>query len=215
MKRIKNLFITGLLTILPVLITINIMSWIFKLLNKFLSNNIVVQKLIAYLLDHKLYSPLTTQILVYIIVILIIVLTIVITGLAMRNVVGKKIARGIDKLFSKIPLVKSVYTTLLQIRHLIFTSNTKAYQKVVMIEYPRKGIHSLGFLTNRENELFTDIVGGKKLLNIFVPTSPNPTSGMFIMLEESEVRELDIKIEDAVKLIISGGAIVPKDIEIE
>ncbi len=79
-----------------------------------------------------------------------------------------------------------------------------------MIEYPRKGIYSLGFLTNRENQLFEEILGGKKLLNIFIPTSPNPTSGMFIMVEADTVKELDIKIEDAVKLIISGGAIVPK-----
>ena len=166
--------------------------------------------MISYLLAYEIYSELTTQVLVYIIAVIIIILTIIITGLAMRNVIGKKIAQNIDKLFSNIPLVKPIYTTILQIRHLMFTSNTKAYQKVVLIEYPRKGIYSLGFLTNRENKLFEDILEGKKLLNIFVPTSPNPTSGMFIMVEANSVQELNIKIEDAVKLIISGGAIVPK-----
>lgn len=209
MNRLKNLFVTGLITILPVLITINILSWIFKFLNNFLSNNIFVKKMISYLLKYEFYSTLTTQALVYVIAIIIIILTIIITGLAMRNVIGKKIAKKIDLLFSNIPLVKPIYTTILQIRHLMFTSNTKAYQKVVMIEYPRKGIYSLGFLTNRENKLFEEILGGVKLLNIFVPTSPNPTSGMFIMVEANSVKELDIKIEDAIKLIISGGAIVP------
>jgi len=210
MKRIKSLFATGLITVLPVLITINIMSWIFKFLNNYLSQNIFVKEMISYLLKYEFYSKFTTQILVYLIALIIIILTIIITGLAMRNVIGKKIAKKIDQLFSNIPLVKPIYTTILQIRHLMFTSNTKAYQKVVMIEYPRKGIYSLGFLTNRENKLFEDILGGKKLLNIFIPTSPNPTSGMFIMVEADTVKELDIKIEDAVKLIISGGAIVPK-----
>ncbi|MCS5421325.1 MULTISPECIES: DUF502 domain-containing protein [Psychrilyobacter] len=210
MKRIKSLFATGLITVLPVLITINIMSWIFKFLNNYLSQNIFVKEMTSYLLKNGFYSKFITQMLVYLIAVTIIILTIIITGLAMRNVMGKKIAKIIDRLFSNIPLVKPIYTTILQIRHLMFTSNTKAYQKVVMIEYPRKGIYSLGFLTNRENKLFEDILGGKKLLNIFIPTSPNPTSGMFIMVEADSVRELDIKIEDAVKLIISGGAIVPK-----
>ncbi|MGB6128024.1 MAG: DUF502 domain-containing protein [Psychrilyobacter sp.] len=210
MKRIKSLFVTGLITVLPVLITINIMSWIFKFLNNYLSQNIFVKEMTSYLLKYEFYSKFTTQILVYLVAVIIIILTIIITGLAMRNVIGKKIAKKIDQLFSNIPLVKPIYTTILQIRHLMFTSNTKAYQKVVMIEYPRKGIYSLGFLTNRENKLFEEILGGKKLLNIFIPTSPNPTSGMFIMVEADTVKELDIKIEDAVKLIISGGAIVPK-----
>ncbi len=213
MKRIKSLFATGLITVLPVLITINIMSWIFKFLNNYLSQNIFVKEMTSYLLKYEFYSKFTTQVLVYIVAIIIIILTIIITGLAMRNVIGKRIAKKIDLLFSNIPLVKPIYTTILQIRHLMFTSNTKAYQKVVMIEYPRKGIYSLGFLTNRENKLFEDILGGKKLLNIFIPTSPNPTSGMFIMVEADNVKELDIKIEDAVKLIISGGAIVPKIIK--
>ncbi|WP_037029202.1 DUF502 domain-containing protein [Psychrilyobacter atlanticus] len=210
MKKIKSLFATGLITVLPVLITINIMSWIFKFLNNYLRQNIFVKEMTSYLLKYEFYSKFTTQVLVYLIAMLIIILTIIIAGLAMRNVIGKKIAKKIDLLFSNIPLVKPIYTTILQIRHLMFTSNTKAYQKVVMIEYPRKGIYSLGFLTNRENQLFEEILGGKKLLNIFIPTSPNPTSGMFIMVEADTVKELDIKIEDAVKLIISGGAIVPK-----
>lgn len=210
MKKIKSLFATGLITVLPVLITINIMSWIFKFLNNYLRQNIFVKEMTSYLLKYEFYSKFTTQVLVYLIAMLIIILTIIIAGLAMRNVIGKKIAKKIDLLFSNIPLVKPIYTTILQIRHLMFTSNTKAYQKVVMIEYPRKGIYSLGFLTNRENKLFEEILGGKKLLNIFIPTSPNPTSGMFIMVEADNVKELDIKIEDAVKLIISGGAIVPK-----
>ncbi len=209
MKKLKNLFITGLLTILPVLITLNIMSWIFKSLNSYLSRNIIVKEIVEYLMTFQIYSQFTTQVLVYIMAIIIILLTIVITGLAMRNVMGKKIALSIDKLFSNLPLIKPIYTTILQIRELMFTSNTKAYQKVVMIEYPRKGIYSLGFLTNRENKLFEEILE-KDLLNIFIPTSPNPTSGMFIMVEASEVKELDIKIEDAIKLIISGGAIVPQ-----
>lgn len=209
MKKIKNLFVTGLVTVLPVLITFNIMSWIFKYLNNYLSQNIFVKEMTLYLLKYDFYSKYTIQALVYTIAILIIILTIIIAGLAMRNVIGKRIAKQIDWLFSNIPLVKPIYTTILQIRHLMFTSNTKAYQKVVMIEYPRKGIYSLGFLTNRENKYFENLLGGKKLLNIFIPTSPNPTSGMFIMLEANDVKELDIKIEDAVKLIISGGAIAP------
>jgi uncharacterized membrane protein len=209
MKKLKSLFITGLITILPVLITFNILSWIFKFLNRYLSQNVVVKEMVSHLMTYEIYSEFITQIIVYSLAVIIILLAIIITGLAMKNVIGKKIAKFVDKLLSNLPLIKPIYTTILQIRELMFTSSTKAYQKVVMIEYPRKGLYSLGFLTNRENKLFEEILEGKKLLNIFVPTSPNPTSGMFIMVEVTEVKELDIKIEDAIKLIISGGAIVP------
>ena len=209
MQRIKKLFITGLLTILPVLITLNVLTWIFKFISKYLSGNIMVREMTAYLLRHEIYSGITAQILVYTMALTIIIIAIIIAGLAMRNVVGKTIAQWIDKLFSNLPIIKPIYTTILQIREIMLTSNSNSYQKVVVIEYPRKGIYSLGFLTNRENYIFEEILGEEKLINIFMPTSPNPTSGMFLMVKASEVRELDIKIEDAIKLIISGGAIVP------
>ncbi len=215
MKNIKKLFITGLLTILPIMITINILSWIFKLLNRYLSNNIFVKEMVNYLLKHRVYSRLTSQIVVYILVITIIFVVIIITGLAMKNVMGKKVAQKVDELFSKTPLIKPIYTTMLQIRHLIFSSNDKSYQKVVLIEYPRKNVYSVAFLTNRKNELFKKYLPNEKLVNIFLPTSPNPTSGMFLMLPKEDVIELDMKIEDAIKLIISGGAIIPSKNEIK
>ena len=93
MKRVKSLFVTGLITVLPVLITINIMSWIFKFLNNYLRKNIFVKEMTSYLLRYEFYSKFTTQILVYLMAITIIILTIVVAGLAMRNVIGKKILR--------------------------------------------------------------------------------------------------------------------------
>lgn len=77
------------------------------------------------------------------------------------------------------------------------------------MEYPTKGIYCIGFLTNEENKIFNGATGLNGLVNVFLPTSPNPTSGMFVMLEKKDVKELEIRIEDAIKLIISGGAILP------
>ena len=85
-----------------------------------------------------------------------------------------------------------------------------------MVEYPRKGIYSIGFLTSEDNFLIGSAIGREeKVYNVFIPTSPNPTSGMFIVVPESEVKILDIKIDDAIKLIISGGVILPEKKEIE
>ncbi|MCK5779383.1 MAG: DUF502 domain-containing protein [Psychrilyobacter sp.] len=213
MKSLKSLFFTGLIAILPLLITINLLIWISRLISGYLNGNIVIIEMVKHLSHEDLQSELPVKIMVYIFAVLILTLLIILMGLAMKNVIGKAIANSIDKIISKIPVIKTIYTTILQIRELMFSSGTKAYQKVVLIEYPRKGSYSLGFLTNRNNKFFCDLLEKEELISIFVPTSPNPTSGMFIMVESSEVRELDIKVEDAIKLIVSGGAIIPKNME--
>lgn len=211
MKKIRQLFFTGLLTVLPLVITINIILWVLKIIDELLKNNVIVDSMGKDLAKKIYISPFGIRIIVYIIVFSVLILLTIMLGLAVRNVLGNKIASTMDRLISKIPLVKPIYTTIIQIRELMVTSKTKAYQKVVLIEYPRKGIYSLGFLTNRGNKILEEEGGNREeLINVFLPTSPNPTSGMFLMLKQDEVRELDIKIEDAIKLIISGGAIMPE-----
>ena len=110
----------------------------------------------------------------------------------------------------KIPFVNQIYTTISQIINIVKSDRATTYQKVVAVEYPRKGIYSIGFLTADKNETLEKATGVEKMYNIFIPTSPNPTSGMFIIVDAKDVHILDIKIDDAVKLIISGGVITPE-----
>ena len=130
-------------------------------------------------------------------------------GYITKNIIGKKITRSINRVIGKLPIVKHIYTTINQIVSLISSDKGNTYKRAVAVEYPRKGIYSIGFLTSETNEALSKSEG-KDLCNIFIPTSPNPTSGMFICVEKKDVIFLDMKIDDAVKLIISGGVIVPE-----
>ncbi|MCX5858473.1 MAG: DUF502 domain-containing protein, partial [Proteobacteria bacterium] len=117
---------------------------------------------------------------------------------------GKKILKFWDHQVTKIPLIRSIYGSVRQLLESLFMQTGHKFQRVVLIEFPRSGMYSVAFITGEPKKEIENKTG-KKLLNIFYPTTPNPTSGFFIMLPEDEVTELDMSVEDAFKLIISGG----------
>lgn len=132
----------------------------------------------------------------------------IITGILAANLLGRQLVSLWEGLLSRIPLVRTIYNSIKQITTTILTSDGKSFRKVVMIEYPRKETWSMGFLTNEQlaidsKHINTDMVA------VFVPTTPNPTSGYIIMLPKQDVIELDLSIEDGFKFIISMGVIVP------
>lgn len=217
-SRMKNWFYTGLIAVLPVVLTLYFVSWIAKLIITFIGNSFIVKYITDYLLEMdsittRQEAEVYIKLAVYVLAVIGVFIGITIVGMTLKLVIGRKIANSLEKLFTRIPIIKSVYTTLSQITGLVSSDKSKSYQKVVLLEYPRKGIYSLGFLTSNGNAYFEDITGRPKLLNIFIPTSPNPTSGMFVMVQESEATVLDMKVEEAVKLIISGGAVLPETAE--
>lgn len=133
-------------------------------------------------------------------------LIVLIIGTIARNFIGRKLVSLGENLISRIPLARTVYIATKQIMEtLFFATGMKNLKRVAMFEYPRKGIHSIGFITSTlepgEHHNKTD----EKLYSIFVPTAPNPTSGYYIMLPEQDVKELDISVEDAFRLIVSAG----------
>jgi uncharacterized membrane protein len=217
MKRLKTYFLTGFVSSLPLIITLYLFSGIWDFLLTKIEKTIPVSTIVEYLVKNYFKEDYVAKLVVkwsvYFTVLVILFFIIVLVGATLRNVVGHKIAKYFDSIFFKIPIIKQVYATLKQISDMILSGSSKAYQKVVLIEYPRKGIYSLGFLTNYKNEYFENISGEERLVNVFIPTSPNPTSGMFIMMSNREVIELDLKVDEAVKLIISGGAIVPNNLK--
>lgn len=216
-KKIKSYFYAGLIALLPIVLTVYIFNWIVGIMMSLLGNSFVTI-IIKGILQRFVAEGNTDyyfQILVYIISLITMILGTCAVGFILKIVFFAKIIESLKEVFIKIPLIKQVYTTISQIIDITMSDREKSYEKVVMVEYPRKGIYSIGFLTSEDNFIVSEAVGGEeKLFNIFIPTSPNPTSGMFIVVPEKDVRVLDVKIDDAVKLIISGGVILPEKKEI-
>ena len=130
------------------------------------------------------------------------------TGMFAANLFGRRFVEIWERILNKIPLVRSIYSSIKQISNTIFDPSGKSFRKVVMLQYPRKGLWSIGFLTN-------DNVGDEmsavddRLVAVFIPTTPNPTSGFIIMTRNDEITELDMSVEEGFKFIISMGVIIP------
>ncbi len=217
-KKFKGYFYTGLIALLPIVLTVYIFNWIVGIMMSLLGNSFVtiIIKNILLVFVEEGDMDYYFQLLVYFISLVTMIIGTCLVGFTLKIVFFAKIIKKAKELFIKIPLIKQVYTTISQIIEVAVSDREKSYQKVVMVEYPRKGIYSIGFLTSEDNFLIGSAIGREeKVYNVFIPTSPNPTSGMFIVVPESEVKILDIKIDDAIKLIISGGVILPEKKEIE
>jgi len=130
---------------------------------------------------------------------------ILLTGIFTRNFFGKRILVLTEKIIGRIPFLRTLYATIRQFLESIFMDRSDAFRKVVLIEYPRKGLYTLAFVTsispNTENDSY------KELYTIFVPTTPNPTSGFFIILPNTEAMDVDLEVQEAFSLIVSGGVL--------
>lgn len=216
-KKIKSYFYAGLIALLPIILTVYIFNWIVGIMMNLLGHSfvtIIIKGLLQRVVEDR-NMDYYFQMLVYLISLITMILGTCLVGFILKIMFFAKIIESLKEVFIKIPLIKQVYTTISQIIDITMSDREKTYEKVVMIEYPRKGIYSIGFLTSEDNYIVSEAVQSEeKLYNIFIPTSPNPTSGMFIIVPQKDVKILDIKIDDAVKLIISGGVILPPKKEI-
>lgn len=217
LKKIKRYFYTGLIALLPIILTFYIFNWIVGIMMKVLGNSfitIIINKILSNLVQENEFA-FYFNVVVYAVSLVIMIFGVCLVGFTLRIVVFANLIKLIERFFIKIPLVKQVYTTISQIIDLTMSDKGKSYQKVVMVEYPRKGIYSIGFLTSENNHLIkSELKSEDEFYNVFIPTSPNPTSGMFVIVKKSEVRVLEnVKIDDAIRLIISGGVILPPEEE--
>ena len=130
------------------------------------------------------------------------------TGMLAANLFGRRFVEMWERILNRIPLVRSIYSSVKQISSTIFDPSGKSFRKVVLLEYPRKGLWSIGFLTN-------DAMGDElcsvddTLVSVFIPTTPNPTSGFIIMTRKDEITALNMNVEEAFKFVISMGVIIP------
>jgi len=196
---LKNYFITGLLVLLPIFVTAYIIWVLIKAMDVFLK----------YIPDK--YLP-ETYINIYIpgLGLILVVILILVVGLLTRNFAGRRVVQFWDNLVDRIPLARIIYSAVKQFLEAFFFQKSDAFKRVALLEYPRRGIYVLGFITGEckgEAQLKTN----KKMINVFVPTTPNPTSGFYVLAPEDELIILDMSIEDAFKVLISGGIVSPNE----
>ncbi len=130
------------------------------------------------------------------------------TGVVVANLLGRRLVQTWERLLARIPLVRSIYSGAKQIVETVFSGSGRSFREVVMIEYPRSGTWTLAFVTGDGMRAVREHIGDD-VINVFVPTTPNPTSGFFLMMRRADVVPLEIPVEDGLKAIISAGVLVP------
>ncbi len=198
----KNDLIAGLLVVIPlattIWLTITIANWVIEFLTR------IPKQLNPF----DGFNPFLTNILNFLVGLAVPLMFILLIGLMARNIVGRWLLDFGEKFLQAIPLAGSVYKTLKQILETLLKDSNSKFRKVVMVEYPRHGIWTIGFVTGTlSNNLQSHL--SKPMLSIFIPTTPNPTSGWYAMVPQDEVINLSISIEDAFKILISGGIVSP------
>ena len=194
---IKRYFFTGLLISAPIgatiYITIFIVEFIAGLVPQRFNPNGLLPEIIGYEIPG--------------LELIIAFLSFILIGLIFSTLFGKAILGYFDNLITRIPFAGNVYKAIKQITE-TFSNADAAYQKVVLIEYPRKDIYAIGFMTG---ETKGEIKDRKKIdmVNVFVPTTPNPTSGFLLFVPKEDAVELDMSVEDAIKLVVSAGMVIP------
>jgi uncharacterized membrane protein len=130
------------------------------------------------------------------------------TGLVAANLFGRKLVGLWERLLSRIPLVRSIYSAVKQLVETMFADNGNSFRKVVLVEFPRRGLWTLAFLTSEEQGEVQQATG-RHVVSVYIPTTPNPTGGYFVLVPWEDVREIDISVDEGLKLLLSMGAINP------
>jgi len=202
LSRIRNHFITGLAIIFPLALTIVIIRYLIILVNSYVLDPLVESlRIHPYL---SAYSVIIAKMFVFMLVIFLISMI----GWAASIIFLRKFFGFGEKIFIKIPLVGKMYAVTKEIGSAFLGKGKAFFKSVALIEYPRKGIYTIAFITGQTQKKIVKVVG-KEMVNVFVATSPNPTSGYFLLVPKNEVKLLDITVEEGLKLVVSSGAIRP------
>jgi len=193
LARIRNNFIAGIVVLIPIGITLYLTIFLVSISSKILPKEINPNHYLLY--DIPGVEIITAVILITLI------------GWLSLSFLGKKLLIILNSILKKIPILRTIYSAILQMTE-TFTNTDKEKKNVVLIEYPRKGSWAVGFAT-KDNSGEISRKTGKKLVNVFVPTTPNPTSGFLLMFPKDEVIYLDLTFEEASKFIVSAGTSNP------
>ena len=197
MKRLRRYLVAGILVWLPLGITYFLLRFLVGLMDRSLR-----------LLPEGFRPEAWLGVAIPGLGVILTIIVVLLTGLLAANFVGRSIVGGWESLMERIPIVRSIYSAAKNFAEIVFSDSGSAFSKVLLVEYPRKGIYSLTFQTATD---IGEIQGrtGEEVVCCFVPTTPNPTSGFIIILPKKDAIELDMEVDEAVKLIMSLGVVVP------
>ena len=198
--RLRNYFLTGIIVTAPISITLYV-SWQFI---AFIDRQIT--PLIPPIYNPETYLPFGLPGLG----LLVMVMVLMLIGALAAGFVGRWLMRAGENLLARMPVVRTIYSALKQVFETVFAEKSKAFREVVLIEYPRKGIWVIGFATGSTKGEVKNIIEDE-VVNIFLPTTPNPTSGFLLFLPRKDVIFLAMTVEEGVKMVISGGVVTPPD----
>jgi uncharacterized membrane protein len=192
-KILRTRFISGLLVVVPVILTYVLLKALIESIDGMLSP--VVKRLLGHQYDFPFIGIIVT------------LAIILLTGIFTANVIGHRFVRLWEKQILKLPVINFIYGSIKQLIQALTIPANKSFKSVVMVEYPRRGIYALGFLVNEMNHVQDNHPG--KLLSIFIPSTPTPISGYIILLPEKDVEYLDMTIEEGIKFFVSASIISP------
>ena len=197
--RFRRYFLAGILVTSPILITVYV-TWLIITF---------IDAQVAGMLPESLdfTKKLPHQIPGLGLIISIIVITFI--GAITPGFIGRTLLRVGERILDNTPVVRSIYGAIKQIMETVMSTNSKSFREVVLVEYPRKGIWVIGFVTG-ETKGEVQTLNKEKLINVFIPTTPNPTSGFLLFVPKKDLIYMKMKVEDAVKMVISGGIVTPK-----
>lgn len=197
LSAVRRIFLQGLVITIPLVITL----WIFKLFLGTLDG--YLDPVFRRYLGRHIYG----------LGVISSIITVFLIGLVTRNLVGRVILTGVESLLLSIPVVKNVYYAAKELMDAFSGANrSRIFREVLLVEYPRLGMYSVGFVTNRVQFLAGER-GDEELVNVYIPHPPNPTSGMLVLLPVAQVHALDITVEEGLKLVLSGGIVSPSTLK--
>lgn len=190
-REVRGRFLAGIFITLPLGLTVLIFAWIFTSIDSWLQP--IIERISGYTIPGVGFG--ITLVLIYLV------------GLIAGNVIGRRLIGYGESVLGRIPIVRYVYNGTRQILQSFRMPDATGFMQVVLAEFPRKGTRTIGFITNEVSD-----ESGQKLLNVFIPTAPNPTSGFLQILREEEIIRTDISVDDALKMVVSGGRMSPRQV---
>ncbi|NLZ11182.1 MAG: DUF502 domain-containing protein [Alcaligenaceae bacterium] len=194
MRHFKRYFITGLLIWIPLVITLWVLSLVFTTLESVVPSFLTSQSLFGVRIPGF-------QLLLVLVVVFF-------SGLAGANFIGRAFVDRWERLLGRIPLVRSIYNSVKQVSDTVLSPSGQAFREAVLVQYPRQGAWTIAFLTGTPSGEVAERLGGD-FVSVYVPTTPNPTSGFFLMMPRADVQVLDMSVDAALKYIVSMGVVSP------
>ncbi len=202
LTRIRNYLISGLLFWIPLILTIIVIKFFIEFINSLVPKEYLPEALF----DLDTSIPGSGIILLFLIIL--------ITGIFVTNILGRRLVSLWEKLLNRIPGFRNIYNILKKVSDTVLNTSSQSFKKAFLIQYPSKGIWVIAFQSGDYKGEAESIIG-EDTINLFVPTTPNPTSGFFILIPKKDVFELDISVEVAFKLVISAGVVTPDSVKIK